>query len=202
MLLLCLAPASACAQVHAQLGPAAILETDARFGAFGLAGDDQIGALLDARFLLTRGLDMGLQLGVRRMLEADAGETVLDGGADFRYALVEQSEAVPFDLSVGAGFGYTGGDDLTVLATALQGGVSRRLSTSNGRDITPYAGVVLTVAHTRVDVEGVESEFSDPDLDVALRLGLAAALSDGTALTGELQVKENPAFYLGLTTSF
>ncbi len=195
-------PGRARAQVFAQLGPGAILEKDVRLGAFALAGDHQVGGLADVRFLLTLGMDLGVQLGARHFSDVDFGENVLDLAFDLRYGLVEESEEVPLDLSVGAGLGVTSGDNLTVINTALFAGASKTLVTTAGREVTPYAGLVLTIAHTKVDVAGRNDGFSDPDVDVALRLGLTAALKGDTSVTGELQIKEETAVYLGLGTSF
>jgi hypothetical protein len=195
-------PADAPGQVHAQLGPAAILDTDVRLGVYGLAGDDQVGGIADARFLLTLGLDLGFQAGWRRFSNVDAGETVFDAGADLRMGLVKTSDGAEYDLSAGGGFGVTSGDDLTMLTTAFQLCASRPLYTSAGREITPYAGAVLSIAHTRIDLPDEEDEFSDPDLDIALRLGLSTDISESAAITGELQIREDPAVYLGLSTSF
>lgn len=196
-----LIPAAAGAQVYAQLGPAQILENDLRLGAFGLAGDDQVGGLVEARFLLTDQLDLGLQFGVRHFSGVEVGETGVDGGIDLRYGLAERSEGAPMDFSAGAGFGITGGDDRTVLTTALQVSASRGLYTSGGRALTPYAGLVISISHNKVDVAGARGEFSDPDLDFSLRLGLEVIIGGGSAITGELQVKEDPALYLGITTA-
>lgn len=200
--LACMAPVTASAQVHAQLGPAAILDKDVRVGVFGLAGDDQVGGLADARFLLTLGLDLGLQAGWRHFSKAEAGETVFDAGFDLRFGLVEMTEGAEYDLTASGGFGLTNGDELTILTTAFQVCASRPLTTSADREITPYAGAVLALSHTRVDLPDKENQFSDPDLDVILRLGLATDLSAGTTITGELQIKEDPSVYLGLSTSF
>lgn len=197
-----LAPATASAQVHAQLGPAANLDKDVRLGIYGLAGDDQVGGLADVRFLLTADLDLGLQAGWRRFSNVDAGETVFDAGADLRFGLVKMSNGAEYDLSASGGFGLTGGDNLTVLTTAFQVSASRPLYTSKGREFTPYAGAVLAIAHTRVDLPDTEDEFSDPDLDLVLRVGLATDISSSATITGELQIKEDPSVYLGLSTSF
>ncbi len=196
-----LVPAQAAAQVYAQLGPAEILDHDLRVGVFGLAGDDQVGALADARFLLTLGLDLGLQFGVRSFSNVEVGETVFDGGVDLRYGLLDRAEDVPFDVSVGGGFGVTTGDDRSRLSTVFQASISRELSTSRRRAVIPYAGIVLTIARDKVDFPDVDDEFSDPDLDVSARLGLSVGLSSSSTLTGELQVKEDPAVYLGLTSA-
>lgn len=202
LVLACLAPAPASAQVHAQLGSAAILDKDVRLGVFGIAGDDQVGGLADARFLLAAGLDLGLQAGWRHFSNVNVGETVLDAGVDLRFGLVEMSEGAEFDLTAGGGFGFTTGDDLRVLTTALQVCASRQLSTTEDREVTPYAGVVLAIAHTTDDSPKHDSRYPDPSLDVMLRLGLATGLSAGATLTGELQIKDDPAVYLGLSTSF
>jgi hypothetical protein len=195
-------PGRAHAQVFAQLGPGAVLKKDVRLGAFGLAGDHQVGGLGEARFLLTLGMDLGIQVGARHFSDVDFGETVIDAGFDLRYGLVKESEDVPFDLLVGAGLGVTSGDHLTVITTAVFTGASKTLSTSMGREITPYAGLVMTIAHTKVDLPGSDDGFSDPDVDVSLRLGLTAALKGDAFVTGELQIKEESTVYLGLGTSF
>jgi hypothetical protein len=197
-----LQPGRARAQVFAQLGPGAVLKKDVRLGAFGMAGDHQVGGLADVRFLLTLGMDLGIQVGARHFSDVDVGETVIDAGFDLRYGLLEESEDVPLDLLVGAGFGVTSGDHLTVINTALFTGTSKTLTTSRGREITPYAGLVLTIAHTKIDAGGRDNGFSDPDVDVSLRLGLTAALKGDALVTGEFQIKEEPAVYLGLGTSF
>jgi hypothetical protein len=197
-----LAPAAASAQVHAQLGPAAILDKDVRFGAYAVVGDDQLGGLADARFLLTLGLDLGLQAGWRHFSNVEAGEDVFDAGVDLRFGMLQVSDGDNFDLSGGGGFGLTTGDNLTILTTVFQLCGSKPFYTSGGREITPYGGLLLSIAHTKVDLPDDVDEFSDPDLDIILRLGLATDLSESATITGELQIKEDPSLYLGLSTSF
>jgi len=197
--LACATPARS--QVHAQLGPASVLERDVRLGVFGLAGDDQLGAIADSRFLLTDGLDMGFQVGFRQLTGA-LDETVLDGGMDLRRRVFEPSESPGFDLSAGGGFGFTLGDDLTVLTGVAQCSVSRAFYTRRDREVAPYAGFVLSVSSTKRKGSEADGKFADPDLDVSLRVGLAAQLSGSATLTGELQVREDPAAYIGLSTSF
>jgi hypothetical protein len=106
MLVLAALPTAVAAQVFGQYTTAAI-SSEGEGGVFANAGEDRFQTGIVARFLLTRQMDFGVQLG----LDRECGVSSFGGSLDLKvYILGEQSE-IPIDLAVGGSYGHLRSSD-------------------------------------------------------------------------------------------
>jgi hypothetical protein len=99
-------------------------------------------------------------------------------GADGRLSIFSDYNAIPFDLSVGAGVGYLTGGDVSMIDVPLGVVVSSPFKSDAGNELVPHLGVYFTITNVQVDLGGGR-ESSDTDIDVELRGGARYTLSAG-----------------------
>jgi hypothetical protein len=97
-------PSPACSQVFGQYTTAAISPLG-EGAAFISAGDARLRAGLSARFLMTAGSDLGLQIGYDRAEEIDNYGL----GADYKFYIIDEGPANQVDLSADISLGWLGG---------------------------------------------------------------------------------------------
>lgn len=129
------------------------------------------------RMNATKHLDVGFEL----LADSYDGQGRGGLGADLRLSIFQSYQAIPFDLSVGAGVGYVTGGDVSQIDVPIGAVISSPFKSDNGNTLVPYLGVYIVIMDAQVDLpDGRES--SDTDLDVELRGGVRYTLSAGPDL--------------------
>jgi hypothetical protein len=170
------------AQVFGQYSSAAPIGMNARlFGAYAGFTESESELLAQLRLSFYPNVDFGFQGGLSRVSVNDHSRTSVKIGGDFKALVAKRSDALPFDLSLGAAIGVTSAEDFNVLSVGPQFVASRTFG-SGGSTYTPYAGALLLF--TRSDLDN----RNDTDVSVPLRFGLEFAPNADLRLIAELQV--------------
>jgi len=159
-------------------------------------GDNLFRTVGYGRFNVNKSSDIGVEIVLDNTDVVDSD--VWRGGmaVDFKYAIVPKDSTLPFDLSVGGGFGYEWGGDMTNVEIPVGGLVSRPLELNGGSVLVPYGGVYILVRYTSIDVPSVDS--SDWDFDVELRVGSGYHINQSSMVYATLHVGAGTKFYVGI----
>ncbi|UCH83007.1 MAG: hypothetical protein JSW50_11115 [Candidatus Latescibacterota bacterium] len=125
----------------------------------------------------TKHIDVGFEL----LVDSYDGDARGGIGADGRLSIFNSYQAIPFDLSLGAGVGYLTRKDVGVIQVPIGLVASSPFKSDAGNTLVPYFGVYLLVVNTKVDLPG-GGDTSDTDVDVELRGGARYTLSAGPDL--------------------
>lgn len=172
------------AQTFGQFTGAEILPTNGRlFGAYVVASENVSSLLAHLRLSFYPGIDFGFQGGLSRQDYGSSSKTILRLGTDFRVAVRQPSESLPFSLAVGGGLSVETGDNYSILSLGPMAVASRTFSTSERTTITPYVGT--GIAFSNIDVGSTNTT----DMSVPLRVGSEFGVIPGMSLMGELQFR-------------
>lgn len=138
-------------------------------------------------------LDVGLEV----IFDYNDGDWWSGIGGDAKFQLFPDSPAIPFDMSLEAGVGYRGGDNIRELVVPLGGVISSPFSNESGTLLTPYMGVYILILDTEYS-----STLSDTDLEVELRGGVRYERPTGLDVFATFQVGYQALFAMGMVFSF
>jgi hypothetical protein len=181
--------ASAQAQIFGQFTGAKPLDVNGHLsGAYVQSSLNLLGLLGQLRLSFYPGVDFGFQGGLDRQDYDGDSRTNLRLGADFKYAMLNPSDAYPYSLAIGGALGVETGDNFTILSIAPMMVGSRTLATGQTVTLTPYAATGLQFS--RINAGGVD----DTDFSVPLFVGASLRLSPQVDLVGELQFRFGDAY--------
>jgi hypothetical protein len=135
--------------------------------------------------------------GFEGLVENEDGSWRAGAGGDLKYQLFPTNKALPFDVSLDAGFGFASGDNRTILEAPVGAIISSPLKTDNGRLITPYVGVYAVFRRTELKRTGL-ADITDNDLEALIRGGVSIQLKENLELFGTLQLGPADLVSLGL----
>ncbi len=171
-----------------------------------LAGNDAFRTGAAARFNITRLSDLGVQLGYDRIDE----EGGIGGGLDFKIALLERRENLPFGLALDASGGWIRYDHRHRFEFGFGVLASGAIATSAGATIEPYLSFIVAVNR----YESRASSTCDPpgalcpdagdrtETNMRLRLGARFPVSRDAQIHIEASIEDRSLFGAGFNIVF
>ena len=120
---------------------------------------------------------------------------------DYRHAIVPSNKEMPFDLTLGTGFGLQSGANFTNFNIPVHATASRPIILENERALTPYGA--LYVIYTRFGGDAFDpppfgSAPSRNEFDVELRAGAAYEITDRSQVYSTIYVGEDWLWNFGI----
>jgi hypothetical protein len=174
--LVSLAPSAGVSQVFYQFPDAAIVRPgEFVLGPYGAAGDNELFRLGGfARMNATKYLDVGFEM----LFDSAKGDGRFGVGADLKFDLIPDTNAIPFDLSMTSGIGVIKSDEIRIVQFPVGGVISSPFQLDSGNIIALYLGVYMLIVDTKFEPSELPA-YSDTDLDVEARGGIRYSLSSG-----------------------
>lgn len=176
VLLVFLSPSAGFSQVFYQFPDAAIVRAgEFVLGPYGAAGDNELFRLGGfARMNATKYLDVGFEM----LFDSARGDGRFGAGADLKFDLIPDSEAIPFELAATSGIGVIKSDEIRLIQFPVGGVISSDFRLDSGNILGLYLGVYMLIVDTRLEESDLPA-YSDTDLDVEARGGIRYSLSSG-----------------------
>lgn len=186
-------PAAASAQLFGTYTTAAI-SSEGEGGFFVNAGSEKFQTGAIARFLITRRVDFGLQLGFDRECSVNS----YGAGLDFKVYLLGHDSDIPVDLAIDGYYGHLRSKDYSRNVFGVGLLVSGVVQSSTALSFEPYASFILITTYFKRDLSGrVTPHCFWPDdnfdestrgTDPTLRGGVNIGLSDEHQLLIEVGI--------------
>jgi hypothetical protein len=173
-------PASA--QIYGQFTGAVPVDVNSRlFGIYGGVAKDTRELLAQLRMSFYPGVDFGFHGGFSRVKAGTRTRTAVEMGGDLRTKVATRSETFPVDIALGGAIGLQSAEGFNVLTVGPTVVASRAVTSRNGSQWTPYAGLALL--YSRWDLGGITTT----DASLPLRLGTELKVGPDIRLVLEAQ---------------
>jgi hypothetical protein len=133
-------------------------------------------------------------IGIEGLFENLSGDWRGGAGGDLKYRLFPESKAIPFDLSLDAGLGFSSDDNFMTLQAPVGGVLSVPLMMDNGTRLTPYLGVYIVYVRS----EFKPTDSAEDDVESLLRGGMSVHIREAMEIFGTLQLGPEDLGTIGL----
>jgi len=198
-MVLVLGAGSARAQVfYSYPGAKPVTDTSPSLGLVAGFGDNVVRLGGFGRFNLSTKSDLGLEVMYNNVKGEDSTDDTgfYGAGIDGKWLFYEARQDMQIDIAANLGGGFlarSGQSDIHVPVGAI---ASHDFVTSDGRVITPYAGLYLIFDYFKFDVPGGGSD-SDTDSDAEIRFGASADIVKNGSLFAALHAGNGTMFFIG-----
>ncbi len=205
LLVILAVPCSLSAQTMVTMTTAAI-STEGEGGLFMIAGNDVTRAGVLSRFLLSKNVDLGLQLAFDRYEE----KSFLGFGVDFKFHIPSVTSSAPIDIAIDAGAGILESSDRRRIFLAPGIIVSGRVETSGGNRFEPYMGLYALFTRRTWKIQDCDAEYGwgcqawekSFYTEAMLRAGVMIPLQEDFQILVEMNVNGEIMFGAGLNVIF
>jgi hypothetical protein len=143
------------------------------------------------------GLGKYWDIGIEGLAENLSGDWRMGAAGDFRYRILPESKALPFDLSMDVGFGFAGDSGLTIFQLPVGGVLSVPLVMDDGTRLTPYVGVYAIYVRSEFKAAGLP-DVAEDDVEALLRGGVSVEIKKALEIFGTLQLGPEDLASIGI----
>ncbi|MCK4349341.1 MAG: hypothetical protein KAX13_00700 [Candidatus Krumholzibacteria bacterium] len=198
-------PCSLGAQTMVTMTTAAV-SAEGEGGLFMIAGNDVVRGGVLSRFLLSKTIDLGLQLAFDRYKE----KSFLGFGVDFKFHIPAVTSTVPIDIAIDAGAGLLESSDRRRIFLAPGIIVSGRVETSKRNVLVPYMGLYALFTRRTWKIQNCDDEYGRGCqaweksfyAEAMLRAGVMIPLREDFQILVEMNVNGEIMFGAGVNVIF